>query len=67
MAKQQYTYNEIITDIRKKQFAPIYVLMGEESYFIDEISELLQNSVVSEEEKDFNFSIILYLPFPFYL
>lgn len=57
MAKQQYTYNEIITDIRKKQFAPIYVLMGEESYFIDEISELLQNNVVSEEEKDFNLSI----------
>ena len=57
MAKQQDSYRDIISDINKRQFAPIYILMGEESYFIDEITDLLQNTVLSNDEKDFNLSL----------
>lgn len=56
MAKSQSPYKDIVAEIRKKQFAPIYVLMGEEPYFIDEITELLQKLVISEDEKDFNYT-----------
>ena len=42
MAKQtQSPYNSILADIRKKKFAPIYILMGEEAYFIDELTNAL--------------------------
>lgn len=52
-------FRSIITDIKKKKFAPVYVLMGEEGYYIDLIAEALESNVVAEEDKEFD-SIILY-------
>lgn len=53
MAKEN-SYRDILTDIRNKKFAPVYLLMGEEPYNIDRIMEALEENVVSEEERDFN-------------
>ncbi len=50
---------EIITDIRNGKIAPIYFLMGEEPYYIDGISDFIENNLLSEEEKGFN-QIVLY-------
>lgn len=59
MAKQEHSsYNEILKNIRNKQFAPIYLLMGEEPYFIDELTDRLQETVVAEDERDFNQTIL---------
>lgn len=49
------TFESIKRDILNKKFAPIYLLMGDESYFIDQLSNLLIENVLTEEEKDFNF------------
>lgn len=38
-------YSEIIRDIEKGQLRPIYLLMGEEPYFIDVISERIENTL----------------------
>ncbi|MFM7104096.1 MAG: DNA polymerase III subunit delta [Flavobacteriales bacterium] len=38
-------YSEIIRDIEKGQLKPIYLLMGEEPYFIDVISERIENTL----------------------
>lgn len=57
MATANPTYREIIADIRKGVFAPVYLLMGEEPYYLDKISEWLESSVVEEEDKDFNFEV----------
>ena len=46
--------SQILTSIQSKDLKPIYFLMGEESYFIDLISNAIENSVLSEEEKGFN-------------
>ena len=54
MIKKEYTYEEISRDIVNKQFAPVYVLMGEEPYFIDKIEELLVKNVLNDDERDFN-------------
>lgn len=43
-----------MSDIRAGRFAPVYILSGEETYYIDRISRALQSSVVSEEDADFN-------------
>ena len=55
MAKTpQWTYDSIRNDILQRRFYPIYLLMGEEAYFIDAITDLLVDSVLTETEKDFN-------------
>lgn len=54
MATKIVTFDSIRQNILSRKFAPIYLLMGEESYFIDQITELLLESVLNETEKDFN-------------
>lgn len=48
------TYNLIIKDIKEKKFKPIYFLCGNEPYFIDAISNAIEKSVLSNQEKAFN-------------
>ncbi|KAA1246123.1 DNA polymerase III subunit delta [Aquimarina sp. RZ0] len=50
---------QIVNDIRNGNIKPIYFLMGEESYYIDKISEYIDKNILAEEEKGFN-QIILY-------
>ena len=59
MAKKEYTYEEICRDIIAKKFAPVYILMGEEPFFMDQITDLLIEHVLDESERDFN-QIIMY-------
>lgn len=56
MAKKSSSgsYREIMGDISRGNFSKIYLLMGDEDYYIDKITEALEATVVSEEEKDFN-------------
>ena len=44
----------IVADIKKGNISPIYFLMGEEPYYIDAISDYIENNILSEEEKGFN-------------
>src|SRR5690606_9182533 len=48
----------IIKDIKNKKVAPIYFLMGDESYFIDQISKTVEQHVLTEDEKGFNQTVI---------
>ncbi|HLV15117.1 MAG TPA: DNA polymerase III subunit delta [Xanthomarina sp.] len=50
---------KIITDIKNRKFQPIYFLMGEEPYYIDNISKYIESHVLSEEERGFN-QMVLY-------
>lgn len=50
---------KIINDIKAGKIKPIYFLMGEEPYYIDRITEYLENSLLSEDEKGFN-QVVLY-------
>lgn len=45
---------KIVDDIKAKKIKPIYFLMGEEPYFIDKLSDFIEDSVLSEDEKSFN-------------
>ena len=47
-------YERIMASIAKREFAPIYLLMGEESYFIDRISEALAQTILTPAEQAFN-------------
>jgi len=50
---------KILSDLRAKKFAPVYVLQGEEVYYIDLISNYIEANVLSESEKSFN-QVVLY-------
>ena len=50
---------QLVTDIKNKNLKPIYFLMGEEPYYIDKISEFIEEHVLLEEEKGFN-QMVLY-------
>ena len=49
---------QLIEDIQKKKLKPIYFLMGEEPYYIDRISEFIDQNVLSDDEKGFNQMVI---------
>lgn len=51
-------YESIVKDIRAGRFAPVYLLMGEEGYFIDSLTDMLAESILSESERAFNQLVI---------
>jgi DNA polymerase III subunit delta len=51
-------FEEIISDLQKKVYRPIYFLMGDEAYFIDQISDFIGKEVLDESEKEFNQSVL---------
>lgn len=52
------TYSEILKSIQNKVFYPIYLLHGEEDYFIDQICKAIDNHVLSDMEKEFNQTVV---------
>ena len=50
---------QIVNTIRNGTISPIYFLFGEETYFIDKISDYIGDKVLTEEEKGFN-QMVLY-------
>ncbi|MEO6347810.1 MAG: DNA polymerase III subunit delta [Aquaticitalea sp.] len=50
---------QLVADIKNKKLKPIYFLMGEEPYYIDQISSYIEKNVLPEEEKSFN-QMVLY-------
>lgn len=56
MAASSYnqSFQEIKQSIARQQLAPIYILSGEEGYFIDELCDDFEN-LIPESERDFNF------------
>lgn len=45
---------QLVTDIKNGNIKPIYFLMGEEPYYIDQISNFIEQNVLNEAEKGFN-------------
>ena len=61
MAKSAYKFKDSVaafeslcSEIKARRFAPIYLLMGEESYFIDQLCSLLGDTILSPAEQAFN-------------
>ena len=50
---------EILNDLKKGKYAPVYFLQGEETFFIDQISDFIEKNAIDEASKSFN-QIILY-------
>ena len=52
------SYETIMRDLKARHFSPIYILMGDESYYIDKISDYIAEHVLRPEERDFNQTVV---------
>lgn len=52
------TYETILKEIKKKNIDKAYLLQGEESFFIDELTSYFQNHIIAEDEKDFDLAVL---------
>ena len=52
------TYEQIISELKKKIYHPIYFLQGEEPFYIDQIAEFIEENVLSDSEKEFNQTVV---------
>ena len=52
------SFDSIMADLEARRFAPVYYLMGEESYYIDKISDYIAEHVLQPEERDFNQTVL---------
>lgn len=50
---------KILNEIKQGNIKPIYFFMGEEPYYIDRLTEYIENNILTEEEKGFN-QMVLY-------
>ena len=51
-------YAALSERIGRRQFAPVYLLMGEEPYFIDMLAERLGETILSPEERAFDQTVV---------
>lgn len=51
--------DDIIKDLKSGLFSPIYLLHGEEPYFIDRVADYVEDHLLSEMEKAFN-QVVIY-------
>ena len=49
--KKTPTFDAIMSDLKNRQFAPVYILMGDESYYIDLISGYIAEHALAPEEQ----------------
>jgi DNA polymerase III subunit delta len=50
--------NQILLDLKRKIFKPIYFLSGEEPYYIDLISDYIENNALEEADREFNQNVV---------
>ena len=57
-AKNAITFDSIMAELRERKFRPVYYLMGDEPYYIDQISDYIAEHALQPEERDFNQTIL---------
>ena len=55
--REDVTYFSLRNEILQKKFRPIYLLQGDEPYYIDQLSDLIVNGALGEDERDFNLTL----------
>jgi DNA polymerase-3 subunit delta len=56
--RKSFTFDGIMRDLEERHFAPVYLLMGDEAYYIDSIADYIAEHALAPEERDFNQTIV---------
>lgn len=49
---------ELLKDLKNRKFKPLYLLHGDEPYFIDQVSDYIEGELLSDAEKGFNQTVL---------
>lgn len=49
--------DDLLKQLKKKEYQSVYFLHGKESYYIDQVTEYVEQHVLNESEKAFNFTV----------
>lgn len=49
---------QLIEDLKAQKFAPVYLLTGEENYYIDQVSDFFEKEVVVADFRDFDQTVV---------
>lgn len=52
------TYNKLIQSLEKKEYAPVYLIDGEEPYYLDLLTKYFEDKILQPAEKDFNLMVL---------
>lgn len=52
------TAEDIIKDLKARKFKPVYLLQGEEPYYIDQIVDYMEKNILSDGERGFNQTVL---------
>ena len=55
--RETVTFTALSKEIRSGKFRNIYVLQGEEPYYIDRLQQLIIDTALTEDQRDFNLSL----------
>ncbi len=58
MGKKVYTADDILKDMKNGVYYPVYLLMGDEEYYIDLISNYAKDNILCEDDKEFNLNVL---------
>jgi DNA polymerase-3 subunit delta len=56
--KNSISFENLLADLKNRIYHPVYLLHGEEPYFIDAISDYIAGHVLSEQEQEFNQTVV---------
>jgi DNA polymerase-3 subunit delta len=56
--KVSASFDTLMQQLRDKKFAPVYLLMGDEPYYIDKLSNFFQNQILSPEQQAFDLTVV---------
>ena len=49
---------DIIKDLKARKFKPLYLLQGEEPYYIDQVVDYMENNILNDAERGFNQTVL---------
>ena len=55
--RETVTFTALSKEIRSGKFRNIYVLQGEEPYYIDRLQQLIIDTALTEDQRDFNLTL----------
>lgn len=56
--KTAVTFDALMSELKAGHYAPIYILMGEESYYIDQISDYIQKNALKADQQAFDQTVV---------
>ncbi|MEI7980359.1 MAG: DNA polymerase III subunit delta [Bacteroidota bacterium] len=56
--KNDISFDQLLNDLKNKIYYPVYLLHGEEPYFIDALCDYMEQNVLNDLEKEFNQTIV---------